>query len=510
MSAYIYIILIVRSYIRMLQKILYIVLLSVIILICAGCATYSSTNAARHRNSSSLYAHFSKIDAYNYFIFPRLLFAHPQKFILTPGQSIYMPKKWWHWVTATTKTFAINYWFNNKIHIDRPFVITAPINTDIHIPSLHNETVTVWNSLTDEAAEHNFKQFYNSKQDNRYIITLDNYDMGANNANIKAILAPFVTFPKDARIETDPGDYDYNIWISSGKHTTGLHYDDEDGLLTVVEGAKEIIMFPPSDTKYLYAYDTTYKWASTTPQLFKYNSYTYIGKCGGISSGMLLYTTCNNNARVLANISKLYEKHGERQLVWGFKKNKDVYRWELYLYTLDKYIAITSWDIHPLAYNISDEEHYYYKYADNNLVAALPFWGYGKYKKHIKDTTLHDESKIFVIDTYRSFYANYDAYMHRLGFETIKDTFRDIILHKYSCYEICIFNKHEHQIFVMYMGLTNADFVEFLTSCAYPPYIVDYVKRKMSLNEYEITNEIAIVYDTTTLEVIRSGFYGIT
>jgi hypothetical protein len=41
----------------MIQKILTIVLLAIIILTCIICATYSSTNAARHRNSSSLYAH---------------------------------------------------------------------------------------------------------------------------------------------------------------------------------------------------------------------------------------------------------------------------------------------------------------------------------------------------------------------------------------------------------------------------------------------------------------------
>ena len=221
---------------------------------------YKSINLQNHKNSSSLYAHFSQIDTYNYFIFPKLIFTHPQKFKLTKGQGIYIPKKWWHWVTATRKTFAINFWFNNNIADNMPFVINTDTNTDIDIGSLNNETVTIWHSLTNDSEETTFKLFYNSRQDNKYIITLGNYNLGMNNSNIKDIVHPFVKLPNDGRIDVNTNDYDYNIWISAGKHTTGLHYDDEDGLLTVVEGMKEIILFPPSDTKYLYAYDVLYKW----------------------------------------------------------------------------------------------------------------------------------------------------------------------------------------------------------------------------------------------------------
>lgn len=250
----------------MLQKILTIVLVSILLLslICIMRATYKSKNTDNHKNSSSLYAHFSQIDTYNYFKYPKLLFAHPRRFILTPGQGIYIPKKWWHWVTATTKTFAINYWFRNNIDIAAPFVIDVATD-DIDVSKLDAENVTVWNSANNTSAESTFKTFYNSKQDGKYIITLANYNAGLGNSNIKKILHADVRLPVDPRIDVFGGEYDYNIWISAGKHTTGLHYDDEDGLLTVVAGTKELILFPPNDTKYLYAYDTTYKWAHTPP-----------------------------------------------------------------------------------------------------------------------------------------------------------------------------------------------------------------------------------------------------
>ena len=50
---------------------------------------YKSNNLYRHKNSNSLYAHFSMVDSYNYFIFPKLLFAHPIKYKLKQGQSLY-------------------------------------------------------------------------------------------------------------------------------------------------------------------------------------------------------------------------------------------------------------------------------------------------------------------------------------------------------------------------------------------------------------------------------------
>ena len=43
-----------------------------------------------------------------------------------------------------------------------------------------------------------------------------------------------------------------SIWISHKNIETGLHYDNSDNLLHVVSGKKNIILFPPSETKLLY------------------------------------------------------------------------------------------------------------------------------------------------------------------------------------------------------------------------------------------------------------------
>jgi hypothetical protein len=99
--------------------------------------------------------------------------------------------------------------------------------------------------------------------------------------------------------------------------------------------------------------------------------------------------------------------------------------------------------------------------------------------------------------------------MTKLGYDEIKERYKEIILNKYSCYEICIFNKNPDQIFVMYLGISNAEFLEFLITNSYPIYVIDFVKKQIENSNYNINNEIAIVYDIETQSIIRSGFYGV-
>ena len=472
---------------------------------------YESKNLYRHKNADSLYAHFSMIDTYNYFIFPKLILASPRMYTLTSGQSLYIPKHWWHWVKTIKKTFAINYWFINTVDC-HPLVFNHTIDYDVSL--LNNEIVQVWKSDEDDCSfAHIFKDFYNSGLDNRYVLTLGNYVVGDKNATIKNKIADHVTFPNNSLFQHDENGYDYNVWVSSNKHDTGLHYDDEDGILTVISGQKEIILFPPSDSGYLYPYHMDYAWKNVNNATnFKYNSFTYVGDVCGTSSGELLYITCNNDKRVLNNVSKLYNGL-KNNLIWGFKKtnsnngnncNSD-YRWEIYNYTLMEPVSITSFDVYKNQYQLGDEEHYYYK-VDDGMPVQLPFWGYGKYKKNNR---MHDESKIFVIDYYETFYANYDDYMIKMGYAEIKEKFKEKIFNKYSCYEICIFNKNPTQIFVMYLGITNVEFLEFLITNCYPNYVTEFVKTQINRGTYNINNEITIVYDIRTQEIIRSGFYGV-
>ena len=460
-----------------------------------------SSNLYRHSKSSSLYAHYSAVDEFNTELYPNLKFTNPTHFKLEKGQSIYIPKGWWHWIKSTTKSFAVNYWFSNNIELN-PFIFDYKFELDIN--KFNDQNVYIWNSLKydDYFVEDTFKNFYNSGLDYRYVLTLSNYTNGKNNSNIKNLIEPYAKFPVHDKLKYNET-YDINVWVSSGKHDTGLHYDDEDGVLTLLEGSKEITLFPPSDSDNLYAYNTKYSWRKKSATNFLYNSFEIREVLTGISSSEVLFKTCNRDVRVLSNISKLFEKYGQN-LVWGFKKSGNNYRWEIYKYDLQQDPIITSWDLYENTYEISDVEHYYFK-ENTDEPLGLPFWGISKYKK---DGDLCEESKIFVLDHYISFKDNYDLYMIKLGYDKIRDKFKKIILEKYQCYQICIHNKTKNQIFVQYLGISNKDFLSFLNLYDYPSYVINFIQEQVSLDNYKINNEITIVYEIDTQKVVRTGFYG--
>lgn len=49
---------------------------------------YESRNKHKHKNTDSLYAHYSMIDDYNYDIFPKLRLANPNEFVICSVSSI--------------------------------------------------------------------------------------------------------------------------------------------------------------------------------------------------------------------------------------------------------------------------------------------------------------------------------------------------------------------------------------------------------------------------------------
>ena len=198
---------------------------------------------------------------------------------------------------------------------------------EFDINSLNEQEVYVWDSSNDDLSHNyttSFDQFYQSELDDRFVVTLDtDYPNDATNAHIKNMIKPHINFPTHQKLSYCDN-FDYNLWISSGKHDTGLHYDDEDGVLTLIEGSKNITLFPPSDSDNLYPILVEYFWRNHKATNFWYNSFYNHGNVKGVSSSELLYITCDNNKRVLSNISKLY-RNNQNNLVWGFKKSNEGY-----------------------------------------------------------------------------------------------------------------------------------------------------------------------------------------
>jgi hypothetical protein len=228
---------------------MYIVILAVIsvcVLSLYILITQSSTigNLKRHLTSEHEYAHFSSIDHTNYLFTPSLLLTHPQRFTLNPGQSIWIPRKWWHWVRTQGPSTAVNFWMPPQIGSSQTPFILKDFEQPPELLTVIEESIgksEIWKTSFDIILEN-----HKIKDDNEYIITIEGFK---KNNRFKRLNEDILTTAKKyAKI---PPGSDMNLWISKGYHDTGLHYDDKDGILTVLSGTKELTLYPPTDTPYL-------------------------------------------------------------------------------------------------------------------------------------------------------------------------------------------------------------------------------------------------------------------
>ena len=229
-----------------------------------------STRKNKNRNvkkKDGLYAHFSQLvnRMPSVFEYPLYYLSHPKEYIIKPGEFVYIPKNWWHWVISFTGNddycFSCNHWFNEQLNNSTPYVGKFMENNDIR------EVINIFEQKVDKN-KYNLKLWCDKSKDkittlrdfisnknnytDCYMITLKAYEMIKQNLSNNNFFDEFkhiIKVPTDIQnkniIET-------NFWLNKGNIDTGLHYDDFDGMLCVLSGYKIVTLFPPSDTKYLY------------------------------------------------------------------------------------------------------------------------------------------------------------------------------------------------------------------------------------------------------------------
>lgn len=483
------------------------------------------TNILRHMTNEYNYAHYSEITKATIYKYPSLLLTNPYYVTLQAGECLWIPKNWWHWVISS-KSIAVNFWCDdtefNDWHMPKQY--KSKIDNTLFLDKLnaYNNTITMWDSVNDIVDE--IASIKEMVDDNKYIITVDGYTNEKKyNAHLHDTLKDDIIIPNifaDKKVEK-------NIWISSGYQDSGLHHDDNHGLLCVLQGTKNITLYPPSDSKYLHAMCILPIWAKCQPVQFEYNIYDKISDLPAdtnLPSARLLYESimAYNNKQVLQYISNC--NTDTNTLVWGCKLHNGVVRWEFYAYylynvtkKLDTFattpqqlatitkckklntdIIIHSYDLYNTDIPLQETIHFYHK-RNNNI--TLPFYGYGT---NITNNHINVES-VYVIDTQSEFIKNYEKYTIKL--KIIKNKCK-ILLNAYNCKHICIFKKNNTDIFIMYFGISVNDFILFLQAHKYPQQLVTHVVENK--NKYaNICHEIAIVYDILTLQPIRSAFYGI-
>lgn len=481
-------------------------ILYVLLLVLYFYRVLQNSNRERHLNDNYFFAHFSKINNKNFFVYPELLLTTPKHIILNEGESLYIPPNWWHWIKSE-KSIAMNFWCLDSCDtFDEPCVLRDEIpNRELITDKItnYNSSVVVWNSSNDKTGP----GMMQGDKDNNYVITLPGYGNTKDKLNI-----PLLEYLKEDIIKPKyfkDKDVDINLWIATGKHDTGLHYDDKPGILSVLKGKKYITLYPPHNSSYLHPYEVVPEWAKTKPYKVEYNVFHFGRELkNALPSSRLLYESLHGAKYRSEIIRKLHTVPDKS--VWGCKKQGDHMRWEVYQYQYDikdsskmspllknHDVVITSRDVYDTQDVIGDEDHIYK--CDDGYV-GYPFFGHG-YKNG------NDPESIFVLDGTNRFKANYVEYMKKIGFGDRVNKFFSY-LDQYECKHICVHNKLNNQFFIQYLGITVEDFAWFLVNFGYDIHLIKHVISNMHMYR-DVNHEITIVYDIETGQPVRSGFYGI-
>ena len=247
------------------------------------------------------YYNHSLIDKYppNNDKFPEFKKAKSYKVELKPGSSLFIPAGWWHWVfsegnciafshiihnfdednikekqTHDYKDKSVKYYNNNEIidfnkhsNESTPLVYNDS-NINIITESFLEEKLDKINLLvsktntvvTPNKPNNTTIQIINGQY--KYFNILNNSAdfygyIGMNPLN-KEDFSKFINTEwsalanKEKEKEKIKKKNDIYLWHSKKKIDTGLHYDITDNLLTLHSGKKTIMLFPPSESKYLY------------------------------------------------------------------------------------------------------------------------------------------------------------------------------------------------------------------------------------------------------------------
>jgi len=239
---------------------------------------FRSVRNARHRTNEYHFAHFSRITARSKWFFPLFALARPQKFTLHQNESLWIPKGWWHWVVSDPETIAISYWCPKTPGVTVPFTFPADgseILTEVQRALDGAQDVSVWNSSTDTIVRQPIE-----KKDSRCIITLPGYGPD-DNRDIRARIAALASESPISFWNGCEELINVNLWVALGKHDTGLHYDDNDGVLRVLQGRKSVLLYPPEQRTYLAPLCVLPEWAKQRPIAACYNFTVYPGSRSG-------------------------------------------------------------------------------------------------------------------------------------------------------------------------------------------------------------------------------------
>lgn len=520
--------------------------LGIIIVACIASSTHlGKGNLPRHITNEYHFAHFSHITRHNYWLYPEfLLLTHPTRLTLDANMSLCIPAGWWHWIETLEPSIAINFWTTDASYT-QPLVLhetyqDPELLSDIE-RRVQGRRVMMWKSDIDIMETSDFT----GRSNNMYMITLPGYEgmQGHMNNDLLDSVKPRVVIPPQLRSAKQ---VDINLWVSAGYHDTGLHYDDYDGILTVLSGRKRIVLYPPEDAPHLRAISVVPAWAAGPSIWFEPNAYHLRGASGSsIPGARLLYETMQAHKFKPGMLWICNLLKGDPQIagriVWGCKMDlSGSMRWELYFYHYSCHDASAPQDVYPIATytpvsphafqrvlseqdenvvihsfdmqaggsNVVDHDtmHVYRRDASRTEKNAYPFYGIGLRMTLEGGEVMEHPESVFVMDRYDSFVDDIDNITASLGVNEIaKASIKASML---PCQNICCFNKVQNTVLVVMCGISASDFISFLDVHGYPQSVLDHV-RQHKRDYDQLWHEVGIGIDTQSGQVIRTALYGI-
>ena len=243
------------------------------------------------------YYNHSLIDKYpvNNNKFPEFKNATSYKVELNPGDSLFIPAGWWHWVFSEDNCIAFShiihnfdedaitekqshnykkktikyYNYNNRNSIDFIKHSTDSMPLAYNNPTINKLTNFFLEQTLDKAnimvSKTNTIHSVNKSGNTTMLIINGKYEyfnILNNSPNYYCYIGMmpldkekfkyFINNDWNIFANTNNNKNDIYLWHSKKNIDTGLHYDITDNLLTLHSGKKTIMLFPPSEKKYLY------------------------------------------------------------------------------------------------------------------------------------------------------------------------------------------------------------------------------------------------------------------
>lgn len=214
----------------------------------------------------------------NYLEYPKFYNAKEHVFILHPGDMLYIPPKWFHWIDSypdnNLENFAVSFNITNvtkvmnEFHDEKPFIFhldkksnkfldydSSIFNKEQkHITMLSknniispvNKETLIFNSIKKELT---LNEIYHIKNTNKFNITIGQNITLQKNLDFKPPINLFYSFP-----EATINDFFWLYFIKNKKSyiNTGLHADYWHNALIQIKGVKVVRMYSPDNFDNLY------------------------------------------------------------------------------------------------------------------------------------------------------------------------------------------------------------------------------------------------------------------